>query len=1162
MTGVPKTWLSASRAIFALVLGPFAFGLFSTPQAEAQSVNIPLQYEQGASGLILTINVGINGAAPRPYLFDTGSNAFNAYYSAAAFGNLAGQVTSAIPGYANGLPTGVVFKYGDGVATNEYDFNLVAVPKLTFYATPTSASGVTLNAVTPSGAASNFLVGAVYAQKGVSITPNTPALQATSTFSGYYGIFGADAVANLFHASSGVNAPLVAPPVSNPNNPSVAGGGILGQAFVPGTTDGYVVAANGQSFSSLLPPGSAPVPGATTNGPQTSHCAIASCDPNVILGLTPQVLAQFKPINTLAAIPTGGVAFPNSGAPALIHYPIDMSVTLNIPGRAPITITQQTLLDTGTVNNQIYAPNFLGFRNVPAGATLTINGNAGGDTTSYNVAGSGAVPYGLQTNAPIDNGNGTFTDLTYLGIGFFAQNSVLFDLTGAAIGYTPNYVTTQNIVTTPSSPLIIGSDSVPLGLAGVISGSGGLYITPGGSATLSGTNTYTGPTSITGGMLAIAGPGSIASSSGVNVSAGGLFDISQASSDVAIQSLAGDQNGLVTLGNNTLWITNANDSFAGVIEGAGGLTLTGGVQTLSGINTYTGPTTVDGGMLIVNGVLAGTSNVTVNAGGTLAGGGLIDPLVVAINSGGVLAPGMPGVAGSSMTIIGNLAFQPGATYAPTIGGNTASFANVSGTASLAGSVAPVFSAPTVARDYTILRSGGLNGTTFSGINPVFVPESFITALSYDSDNVYLHLTANMAAAPELQGYQRSIARVLDANFNAGTLPLAFGSAYLLNGDALSNAVSTLSGESTTGAQQGAIQLMNSFLGIMLDPFVDGRASTANADVTGPVASNTSDGSRSALAYASADHGSLPPELASAYSAILKKPTPDAPVPARWSVWGAAYGGSLSLSANGTATGAHDVSAGTYGGATGADYHATRDTTFGFAVAGGGTDWNLAQGAGGGHSTAMQVGAYATKELGPAYVAGALAFTNYWVTTDRNALGGDLLTANFGAQSFGGRVEAGYRYTLASANTPPVTLAPYAAVQPQAFHSPAFSEMDTNGAGLALTYQSSDAVDTRTELGSRIATQVGLANGMAVNLWGRAAWAHDFISSPSLNASFQSLAGPSFLVYGVRPAEDSALLSAGSEWHITPALSLLVKFDGQFAGTEQVAAGSAALRYAW
>src|SRR5262245_33086944 len=45
----------------------------------AAPVNIPLQYWTGAEKL--QIIVGINGGAPQPYIFDTGSPVFNAVYN-------------------------------------------------------------------------------------------------------------------------------------------------------------------------------------------------------------------------------------------------------------------------------------------------------------------------------------------------------------------------------------------------------------------------------------------------------------------------------------------------------------------------------------------------------------------------------------------------------------------------------------------------------------------------------------------------------------------------------------------------------------------------------------------------------------------------------------------------------------------------------------------------------------------------------------------------------------------------------------------------------------------------------------------------------------------------------------------------------------------------
>jgi outer membrane autotransporter protein len=334
--------------------------------------------------------------------------------------------------------------------------------------------------------------------------------------------------------------------------------------------------------------------------------------------------------------------------------------------------------------------------------------------------------------------------------------------------------------------------------------------------------------------------------------------------------------------------------------------------------------------------------------------------------------------------------------------------------------------------------------------------------------------------------------------------------------------------------------MDNFLGAMLDPFVDGR-SGANASNGG-----------STLGYASASHGP-PSQFADAYAA-RKAPKLDALAPQPWAAWGAAYGDSLSLNANDPASGAHDVSGSTYGFATGADYRATPNTTLGFAVAGGGTNWSLSDALGGGNSTAAQIGVYARTQSGPDYLAGALAFTNYWFNTNRQAFNTDPLSGQFGAQSFGARAEAGYRFSMLASSLPAMTWTPYAAVQPQTFHSQAFSEIDVLSGGLALNYQANDTVDTRTEIGARLATSVLLLGGMTVDFQGRAAWAHDFASTPTLGVAFQSLPGSSFAVYGARLADNSALVSAGGELHIMRSLSLIGKLDGEFAPQEQIASG--------
>src|ERR1700756_625890 len=107
----------------------------------------------------------------------------------------------------------------------------------------------------------------------------------------------------------------------------------------------------------------------------------------------------------------------------------------------------------------------------------------------------------------------------------------------------------------------------------------------------------------------------------------------------------------------------------------------------------------------------------------------------------------------------------------------------------------------------------------------------------------------------------------------------------------------------------------------------------------------------------------------------------------------------------------------------------------------------------------------------------------------------------------------------------------------------------------------NATDVRTELGSRFDAPTLLA-GMPLILYGRLAWAHDFVSNPSLSAAFETLPGSSFTVNGAPIPHNSALTTAGAQLYLTPRWTLLAKFDGEFANGSQTYAGSGTLRYAW
>jgi outer membrane autotransporter protein len=400
--------------------------------------------------------------------------------------------------------------------------------------------------------------------------------------------------------------------------------------------------------------------------------------------------------------------------------------------------------------------------------------------------------------------------------------------------------------------------------------------------------------------------------------------------------------------------------------------------------------------------------------------------------------------------------------------------------------------------------------------------------------------------PPQTGDEANIGHALDNAFNNGSaLPPNFLAIFELTGSNLDRALDQLSGEAATGAQRVGFQLFDQFLNLMLDPFVDGRSGVGGAD-------------HPALGFAP-ERETMPPEITLAYASVFKEPR--APLPPvyepRWTAWGGAYGGSNRTTGDLAVIGSHDLSASTAGFAGGLDYHLSPDTVAGFAFAGGGTNWSLSQGLGGGKSDAFQAGIYGATRWGPAYLAATLAFTNHWMSTDRFAFAGDHLTARFNAQSFGGRVEGGYRFATIYGG-----LTPYAAIQAQSFRTPSYSETDTNGGGFALAYDSRTATDTRSEVGTRFDRLLLVNPDAVLALRGRVAWAHDWVSDPILAAVFQTLPGSNFTVDGAIAAKNSALASAGVELRLANGVTLLGKFDGDFALHSSTYAGTGAIRYRW
>ena len=221
----------------------------------------------------------------------------------------------------------------------------------------------------------------------------------------------------------------------------------------------------------------------------------------------------------------------------------------------------------------------------------------------------------------------------------------------------------------------------------IFSGEGGLTIanTPTAKVRLVSDNTYTGPTTISSGILMIGQgnpdePGSIVSSV-VNNSGTFIFN--------RVEDL----------------------TYAGAINGTGTVEKqAAGKLTLTGTNSYSGDTTVSAGTLLVNGVI-GTSAVIVN-NGTLGGNGLIQGPVT-IQSSGSLAPGTSiGVLtiSNSLSLAGNtiMELNPAAGTNDLLRGltsvaygGTLTFSNLAGTIT-ASSVFKLFSASSYSGTFATL----------------------------------------------------------------------------------------------------------------------------------------------------------------------------------------------------------------------------------------------------------------------------------------------------------------------------------------------------------------------------------------------------------------------------------------------------------------------------
>jgi len=776
------------------------------------------------------------------------------------------------------------------------------------------------------------------------------------------------------------------------------------------------------------------------------------------------------------------------------------------------------------------------FINTTSAGAATIINNGGGVTEfqSRSTAGSATI---------IDNSGG----FTTFGILSTAGNANITNNSGGNITFTSG--------STAGNSTISNSGNIQF-----------LNNATAGNANISNNNLLSftfaskaGSATITNGGSVNFGDNSDAGNARLINLAGGIVDFSLSAgpnNDGKLSAGSIEGAGIFKLSNQlTVGSNNLSTTVSGVLENAGfggSLVKVGaGTLTLTGNNQYTGLTIVNGGKLEVNGSITNSIEVAIDPAGTLSGTGAAN----FTDNFGTLMPGSAMNPTGTLTIFNGLSFESGAIYLVQVSGANASKTNVSsGTVFLTGGtvrVAVIGGAEGV-KSYDILHAAaGFNGTTFAGVQSL--TPGFTETLSYTSTDAFLNLTADLGGGGGLGTNQQSIANTINNVFNSGgTLPPGFFNLFQLSGGSLSNALTQISGETATGAQQTTFNAMTQFMGVMTDPFM-GRGGGFN-------------GSSGALGFAEETNAYAASGKSTDAFAMFTKASPSqgwgqqgwGP---RWNVWASGFGGSQSTDGN-VALGSNNTTSSIAGTAVGADYLLSPNTLVGFALGGGGTNFSVANG-GTGRSDLFQAGAYLFHTSGAAYVSAALAYGWQDVTTNRvvTAAGFDQLRTEFKANAFSGRAEGGYRFVVPTWGGG-FGLTPYAAAQFVTFDLPAYAEQAIIGLNtFALSYGAHDVTDPRSELGFR-ADKSWLTTDGLLTLRGRLAWAHDYDPNRAIGATFQALPGASFVVSGAAQASDSVLTTASVETRWRNGWSAAATFEGEFSGVTRSYAGKGVVRYVW
>jgi autotransporter-associated beta strand protein len=441
-----------------------------------------------------------------------------------------------------------------------------------------------------------------------------------------------------------------------------------------------------------------------------------------------------------------------------------------------VAINNATLLTTaGVTSSRPITVNSLASRIDAGGNTTTLNGT---------ISGTGGLSTGASGGTLILGGAGTYSGPTSVNSGtlraaadhVFSANSAYTVASGALLDLNNFNETIGSLAGSGTvvglGTLVTGGNNLSTTFSGVITDppGSGLDKVGSGTFTLSGINTYSGTTTIDGGVLSISSDANLGgAASTLTINAATL--LTTADMLISRSIVLGSASSTIDAGGHT-------DVLSGVLSGSGALNTgtSGGTIFLLNANTYTGGTFINSGTvalgpaasLTTSGVtLGGPSTVfdvsalgtySFAASQTLSGIGTVNVGAGATNIltvNGSLTPGRPATLGTlnvtgSLTLAGTSTFRLGTPGTSHAAAGLSDRVAASGDLILGGSAILLDNAGANGQGaygpgtYKIASYGGIASGAFSSTT---IPGSLHTGLAIDPVNNGVFLDAyNYAAA--------------------------------------------------------------------------------------------------------------------------------------------------------------------------------------------------------------------------------------------------------------------------------------------------------------------------------------------------------------------------------------------------------------------------------